>query len=237
GGEAVRGGHRLRAGRAHPGHRPQRRAPRVPEGRRRQHRAHPAGPARAARDRRRHRRRAVLRAARRGDDPGGPAHRPDAEERAGEPDRRPLRRALPGVRLPRDGAGGGRAGGAPLAPEGRPVKRGGLPQAALCALLSALLVLTPRTALALGPFEKNHPRVEEGMAAYEAGRFDDALAAFESARRELPDNAMAELGQPKDAIAAYRKALLLDPKDDLARHNLEVVLRDLPRPKRPQPQP
>lgn len=159
------------------------------------------------------------------------------------------------------------------------MKRGGLLQAALCALLSALLVLTPRTALALGPFEKNHPRVEEGMAAYEAGRFDDALNAFEAARRELPDNAvvefdrgnalyklqrldeareayhrvteldrgalqekdyynlgnaLAELGQPKDAIAAYRKALLLDPKDDLARHNLEVVLRDLPKPKRPQ---
>jgi len=158
------------------------------------------------------------------------------------------------------------------------VKRGGFPRAALC----ALLILTPGTALALGPFEKNHPRVEEGMQAYEAGRFDDALTAFESARRELPDNAvvefdrgnalyklqrldeareayhrvadldrgdlqekdyynlgnaMAELGQPKDAIAAYRKALLLDPKDDLARHNLEVVLRDLPRPKRPPPPP
>lgn len=159
------------------------------------------------------------------------------------------------------------------------MKRGGLLQAALCALLSALLVLTPRTALALGPFEKNHPRVEQGMAAYEAGRFDDALTAFEAARRELPDNAvvefdrgnalyklrrldeareayhrvseldrgdlqekdyynlgnaLAELEQPRDAIAAYRKALLLDPKDDLARHNLEVVLRNLPKPKRPQ---
>src|SRR6185295_7082244 len=111
-----------------------------------------------------------------------------AEERAGEPDRRPLRRALPGVRVPRDGAGGGRAGGAPLAPEGGQVNRGGFPRAALC----ALLILTPGTALALGPFEKNHPRVEEGMQAYEAGRFDDALTAFESARRELPDNAVVE---------------------------------------------
>jgi tetratricopeptide (TPR) repeat protein len=162
------------------------------------------------------------------------------------------------------------------------MKRGGLSQAALCALLSALLVLTPRTALALGPFEKNHPRVEEGMQAYESGRFDDALTAFEAARRELPENAvvefdrgnalyklqrldeareayhrvadldrgdlqekdyynlgnaLAELNQPKDAIAAYRKALLLDPRDDLARHNLEVVLRNLPKPKRPQQQP
>jgi tetratricopeptide (TPR) repeat protein len=159
------------------------------------------------------------------------------------------------------------------------MKRGSLPRAALCALLSALLVLTPRTAVALGPFQKNHPKVEDGMQAYEAGRYDDALAAFENARRELPDNAvvefdrgnalyklnrldeareayhrvadldrgdlgskdyynlgnaLAELDQPKDAIAAYRKALLLDPKDDQARHNLEVVLRNLPKPKQPQ---
>ncbi|HEY8211686.1 MAG TPA: tetratricopeptide repeat protein [Myxococcaceae bacterium] len=162
------------------------------------------------------------------------------------------------------------------------MKRGGFPQAVLCVLLSALLVLLPRTSLALGPFEKNHPTVEEGLRAYEEGRFDDALTAFEAAKREMPDNAvvefdrgnalyklqrmeeareayhrvadmdrgdlqekdyynlgnaLAELGQPKDAIAAYRKALLLDPKDELARHNLEVVLRNLPRPKRPQPQP
>ena len=32
-------------------------------------------------------------------------------------------------------------------------------------------------------------------------------------------------GSKKEAIAAYRKALLLDPKDDQARHNLEVLLR------------
>ena len=157
-------------------------------------------------------------------------------------------------------------------------------RAALCALLAALLVAVPRTSLALGPFEKNHPRVEEGLQAYEEGRYEDALQAFEAAGRELPGNAvvefdrgnalyklrrldeareayhrvaemdrgqlqqkdyynlgnaLAELGQNKDAAAAYRKALVLDPTDDLARHNLEVVLRNLPppkqQPKRPQP--
>jgi tetratricopeptide (TPR) repeat protein len=159
-------------------------------------------------------------------------------------------------------------------------RRGGPGQAALCVWLATSLVLLPRGALALGPFEKNHPRVEEGLRAYEDGRFEDALGAFDAARKELPDNAavefdrgnalyklrrldeareayhrvseldrgqlqqkdyynlgnaLAELGQSKDAIAAYRKALLLDPNDDMARHNMEVVLRDLPPPKqRPQ---
>ncbi|HVE84789.1 MAG TPA: tetratricopeptide repeat protein [Myxococcales bacterium] len=153
---------------------------------------------------------------------------------------------------------------------------------ALCALLSALLVVSlPRSALALGPFEKNHPRVEQGMQAYQDGRYEDALNAFEAARKELPQNAtvefdrgnalyklrrldeakeayhrvaeldrgelqerdyynlgnaLAELGQAKDAVAAYRKALLLDPRDDQARHNMEVVLRNIPPPRRPPPQ-
>jgi tetratricopeptide (TPR) repeat protein len=165
---------------------------------------------------------------------------------------------------------------------GAPAPRGGPGQAALCVLLAALLVAVPRPALALGPFEKSHPRVQDGLDAYEEGRYEDALGAFEDARRELPDNpvvefdrgnalyklkrldeardayhrvteldhgtlrqkdyynlgnALAELGQNADAVAAYRKALVLDPGDDQARHNLEVVLRNIPPPKPKQPQP
>ncbi len=143
--------------------------------------------------------------------------------------------------------------------------------------LSALLAAGPQ-ALALGPLQRNHPIVERGLKAYEAGRYDEALRAFEDAKKELPSsavlefnrgnalyklgrkdeakeayrrvaetdrsdlkekdyynmgNAWAEMGNAKEAITAYRKALTLDPKDEDARHNLEVVLRNLPPPQKP----
>ena len=44
-------------------------------------------------------------------------------------------------------------------------------------------------------------------------------------------NALAEMGDTKGAIDAYRKALVLEPRDEAARHNLEVLLRKLPPPK------
>lgn len=142
---------------------------------------------------------------------------------------------------------------------------------ALC--LFALFALSP--ALALGPFEKNHPLVEEGLAAYQQGDYQAALSKFEAARKELPSsaalefnrgnalfklgrfeeareayrrvestdqaelrqqdyynlgNAWAALGEKEQAIAAYRQALRLDPRDQLARHNLEVLLKKLPPP-------
>lgn len=147
-------------------------------------------------------------------------------------------------------------------------------RAALCVALSWGLVVSSG-AWALGPFEKNHPLVQKGIDAYEAGRYEESLQAFEEAKKELPQspalefnrgnalyklgrkdeakeayhhvteagkgdlrqkdfynlgNAWAEMGNNKEAIAAYRKALTLDPKDQMARHNLEVVLRNIPPP-------
>src|SRR5438128_8908436 len=131
--------------------------------------------------------------------------------------------------------------------------------------------------LAMGPFEKNHPLVGDGEAAFERGDYESALQKFEEADKELPNNAQvafdkgtalhklgrneearaaflkaAELNQgkqpldskihynlgnawaatsnKKEAIAEYRKALRRDPLDELARHNLEVMLKDLPPP-------
>lgn len=148
---------------------------------------------------------------------------------------------------------------------------------ALCVLLSALLAVgTP--AFALGPFEKNHPLVAEGLAAYESGQYEKALEKFDAAKKELPASAalefnrgnalyklgrlqeakevfeavaesgkgelrqkdfynlgttLAAMGEEKAAISALKKALVLDPKDEQARHNLEVLLRRIP-PKKPE---
>ncbi|RKI12375.1 tetratricopeptide repeat protein [Corallococcus praedator] len=41
-------------------------------------------------------------------------------------------------------------------------------------------------------------------------------------------NLAATAGDRKEALKSYRRALTLDPTDPLARHNYEVVLRDLP---------
>ncbi|MCY1042454.1 tetratricopeptide repeat protein [Corallococcus sp. bb12-1] len=43
-------------------------------------------------------------------------------------------------------------------------------------------------------------------------------------------NLAATAGDRKEALKSYRRALTLDPTDPLARHNYEVVLRDLPPP-------
>jgi tetratricopeptide (TPR) repeat protein len=137
--------------------------------------------------------------------------------------------------------------------------------------LAALLFTT-----AMGPFERNDPRVADGMSAYDKGNYEDALKKFEEAKKGLPQSAAVEfdrantlyrlgrldeardayhqvaeldqgelrakdyynlgdawarLGNDKEAIAAFRKALTLDPNDAQARHNLEVMLRKIPPPK------
>ena len=147
-------------------------------------------------------------------------------------------------------------------------------RAAIAVGMSALLAVGPK-AFGLGPLQRNHPAVERGLKAYEDGRYDEALQAFDEAKKELPSsaalefnrgnalyklgrkdeakeayrrvaetergdlkekdyynlgNTWAELGSAKEAIGAYRKALTLDPGDSDARHNLEVVLRNLPPP-------
>ncbi len=131
--------------------------------------------------------------------------------------------------------------------------------------------------LAMGPFEKNQPLIDDGQAAYARHDYEGALKSFDAADKELPNSAeiqfnrgtalhkldrneearqaflkAAELNQgkqplesqihynlgnswaatknKKEAIAEYRKALRKDPTDEFARHNLEVMLKDLPPP-------
>lgn len=138
-----------------------------------------------------------------------------------------------------------------------------------------LVVGLASPAWAAGPLEVDHPLVAKGRAAYDAGNYEEALSAFEEAKKERPDDpaveynravALAQLGrvaeaksafqrvtesnrpelqekawynlgnvhattgERKEALQAYRRALKLDPNDELARHNYEVVLRNLPPP-------
>ncbi len=89
-----------------------------------------------------------------------------------------------------------------------------------------------------------HPALEynRGNALYRLGRYDDAREAYKRAadaagpglkERDLYNmgNTLAQLGDTKAAIGAYRKALVLEPRDEEARHNLEVLLRKIPPPK------
>ena len=81
-----------------------------------------------------------------------------------------------------------------------------------------------------------------GNTLYRLHRYDEAKEAYKRAaenadaslrERDLYNmgNALAEMGDTKGAIDAYRKALVLEPRDEAARHNLEVLLRNLPPPK------
>lgn len=147
-------------------------------------------------------------------------------------------------------------------------------QKAAAASVVALCLLAGSDAHAAGPLERNHPEVQAGTDAYEAGRFDEALARYDAALKEKPSDARAQYnrglalhklgrndeakqaftsaleldrpgelagnihynlgnvaaatGDKKEAIREYRAALRKNPQDELARHNLEVMLRDLP---------
>lgn len=143
-------------------------------------------------------------------------------------------------------------------------------------LASALLLslVASSGSWASGPFEKNHPLVEEGTQAYERQAFEQALSKYEAAAKERPSDARVQydkglalhklgrdeeakqaltraleldsegtlaskihynLGtiaagqqQREEALSQFRRALRKDPSDEMARHNLEVMLRNLP---------
>src|SRR5690349_8797121 len=78
--------------------------------------------------------------------------------------------------------------------------------------LAATLAL-PSPVWAAGPLEVDHPLVEKGREAYTAGRFEEALEAFEAAKKERPNDitldfnradAMAKLGRIADAKALFQ---------------------------------
>ncbi|XHF15127.1 tetratricopeptide repeat protein [Archangium gephyra] len=148
-------------------------------------------------------------------------------------------------------------------------------------LLLALGLALPSGAWAAGLLEKEHPLIQKGRQAYTAERYEEALSAFEEAKKERPNdpavefnrgdalmklgryeeaqrafqsvaetqnqpelrqkatynlgNAYAKTGDTREALKAYRRALTMDPSDAQARHNYEVLLRNLPPPQKSSP--
>jgi len=76
-----------------------------------------------------------------------------------------------------------------------------------------------------------------GIALYDQGRLDEAIAAYETAINIEPrasrynnlGNALRDLGRPEEAIEAYRTAIDLDPTDPFPYNGLGNVLDDLER--------
>ena len=78
----------------------------------------------------------------------------------------------------------------------------------------------------------------EGDALYRLGRFKDCVKAFSRSARALPEttsawsyynlgNSMFRLGDLRGACEAYKKALFIDPNDQDAKYNLELVMKML----------
>jgi tetratricopeptide (TPR) repeat protein len=109
----------------------------------------------------------------------------------------------------------------------------------LAAVLLALGLLGAK-AQALGPLERNPPKVADGLKAYDEGRYEDALRDFEAARKQLPDsaaleydrgNALYRLQRLDEAREAYQRAAEMTPGElgerDL--YNLGNALAELGR--------
>ncbi len=81
-----------------------------------------------------------------------------------------------------------------------------------------------------------------GLALHKLGRNDEAKTALQNALEIDRDhtlgakthynlgNVAAAAGDKKGALREYRDAMRADPSDELARHNYEVLLKDLPPP-------
>ena len=97
-------------------------------------------------------------------------------------------------------------------------------------LLAAALAAPARAAAASAPAAP----AADARALYDAGRYDDAAAAFETLAAAAPrdaarqydlGNALFKAGRLGRATAAYERAFALDPRDSDIRFNLAFALR------------
>jgi Ca-activated chloride channel family protein len=80
----------------------------------------------------------------------------------------------------------------------------------------------------------------KAAAHYKAGEYDKALEDLKNSKSESSaynqGNALAKAGQLEQAIKAYEKALAVNPNDSDAKHNKEVVEKELEKQKQEQKQ-
>jgi len=78
----------------------------------------------------------------------------------------------------------------------------------------------------------------KAAAQYKAGEYDKALESLKSSKSASgaynQGNALAKAGQLEEAIKAYEKALAINPNDADAKHNKEVVEKELEKQKQEQ---
>jgi|WetSurSiteA1Bulk_404760.scaffolds.fasta_scaffold00044_4 Ca-activated chloride channel homolog len=73
----------------------------------------------------------------------------------------------------------------------------------------------------------------QAAAHYKAGEYDKALKTYQSEATQTADNfynqgnALAQSGQLKEAVAAYQQALKLDPNNEDAKFNKDLVEKEL----------
>ena len=80
----------------------------------------------------------------------------------------------------------------------------------------------------------------KAAAHYKAGKYDNALESLKKSQSALSTynqgNALAQSGQLEQAIKAYEKALMLNPDDNDAKFNKELVEKELEKQKQEQKQ-
>jgi tetratricopeptide (TPR) repeat protein len=89
--------------------------------------------------------------------------------------------------------------------------------------------------LLLAGGDPHRSSLRAGDKLYDEGKFDEAMRRYQMAlESEDPDvlarayynlgNCYLKLGKTRDAIACYENALLINPSDPDAKHNLELAL-------------
>ena len=69
-----------------------------------------------------------------------------------------------------------------------------------------LFVFLAAPALAMGPLEKNHPLIDQGMEAFDRGEYEQALEKFNAADKELPNNPTVHFNRGSRSGSASRKS-------------------------------